>query len=100
MTPCRRWSLIFENISRTNVKSALRPLAGEIDQAAPIGHRHEVAIDEMKPAAAPPVEEDIAGQGVELGLADHIEAAQADLLAGGQDDARLVARHQRFAPQD
>src|SRR5260370_34692009 len=94
MTSCRRCSLIFENISRTNLKSALCPFAGEIDQAAPVGHRHEMAIDEMKPAAAPPVEEDIVGQRVELGLVDHIEAAQGELLAGRQDDARLVAYQQ------
>src|SRR5216684_4341106 len=69
-------------------------LGGEIDQPGPIAHRHQMAIDEMQPAAAPPIEEELVRQGIEFRLVDDVETTQGHLLAGTQHDARLVADEQ------
>src|SRR5258708_7016808 len=66
----------------------------EIDQPLPIRHRHQVAVDEIQPPAAAPIQKNAVGQGVELRLVDHFEAAQRQLLSRVQRDMRLV-RHEK-----
>jgi len=71
-------------------------LAARSISRAPIAHRHQMAIDEMQPAAPPPIEKELVRQGIEFRFVDYVEAAQGQLLAGAQHDARLVADEQPF----